>query len=47
MLIGESSFACNLPYDIALKYGLMSQTRLDEILDDPNMTDEAFLMEKL
>lgn len=45
MLIGESSFACNLPYNIALKYGLMTQTRLDEILDDPNMTDEAFLME--
>ncbi len=45
MLIGESSFVCNLPYDIALKYGLMSQTRLDEILDDPNMTNEAFLME--
>ena len=45
MLIGESSFTCNLPYDIALKYGLMSQTRLDEILNDPNMTDEAFLME--
>lgn len=45
MLIGESSFACNLPYNIALKYGLMTQTRLDEILDDPNMTEEAFLME--
>lgn len=45
MLIGESSFACNLPYDIALKYGLMTQTRLDEILDDPNMSEEAFLME--
>ena len=45
MLTGESSFTCNLPYDIALKYGLMTQTRLDEILDDPNMTEEAFLME--
>ena len=45
MLVGESSFACNLPYTIALKYGLMTETRLDEILDDPNMSDEAFLME--
>ena len=45
MLTGEPSFTCNLPYDIALKYGLMTQTRLDEILEDPNMTEEAFLME--
>ena len=45
MLIGESSFACNLPYEIALKYGLMTQTRLDEILNDPNLSEEAFLME--
>lgn len=45
MLTGDSSFTCNLPYDIALKYGLMTQTRLDEILEDPNMTEEAFLME--
>ena len=45
MLVDESAFACNLPYDIALKYGLMTQARLDEILADPNMTEEAFLME--
>ena len=45
MLIGESSFACNLPYNVALKYGLMTQTRLDEIMSDPNLSEEAFLME--
>ena len=45
MLIGESSFVCNLPYDVALKYGLMTQTRLDEIMSDPNLSEEAFLME--
>ena len=45
MLIGESSFVCNLPYNVALKYGLMTQTRLDEIMSDPNLSEEAFLME--
>lgn len=45
MLIGESSFVCNLPYDVALKYGLMTQKRLDEIMNDPNLSEEAFLME--
>ena len=45
MLIGESSFACNLPYNVALKYGLMTQKRLDEIMNDPNLSEEAFLME--
>ena len=45
MLIGESSFVCNLPYNIALKYGLMTQKRLDEIMNDPNLSEEAFLME--
>ena len=45
MLIGESSFVCNLPYNVALKYGLMTQTRLDEIMNDPNLSEEAFLME--
>lgn len=45
MLTGEKAFACNLPYTIALKYGLMTQERLDEILDDPNITNEAFTME--
>lgn len=45
MLTGEKAFACNLPYNIALKYGLMTQERLDEILNDPNITEEAFLME--
>ena len=41
MLIGESSFVCNLPYNVALKYGLMTQTRLDEIMSDPNLSEEA------
>ena len=45
MLIGESSFVCNLPYNVALKYGLMTQKRLDEIMNDPNLSEEAFLME--
>lgn len=45
MLIGESSFVCNLPYDVALKYGLMTQKRLEEIMNDPNLSEEAFLME--
>ena len=45
MLIGVSSFVCNLPYNIALKYGLMTQKRLDEIMNDPNLSEEAFLME--
>lgn len=45
MLQDESAFACNLPYTVARKYGLMTETRLQEILDDPNLTDEAFLME--
>lgn len=45
MLTGEKAFACNLPYDVALKHGLMTQERLNEILDDPNISEEAFLME--
>ena len=45
MLHGKSSFACNLPYNVARKYGLMTQTRLEEILDDPNMSEEGFTME--
>ena len=45
MLIGESSFVCNLPYNVALKYGLMTQTRLDEMISDANLSEEAFLME--
>ena len=45
MLIGESSFVCNLPYNVALKYGLMTQKRLYEIMNDPNLSEEAFLME--
>lgn len=47
MLQDESAFVCNLPYTVARKYGLMTEIRLQEILDDPNLTDEAFLMEKL
>ena len=46
MLIGESSFACNLPYHVSRKYGLMTETRLRQILDDPTMTQEGFEMEK-
>lgn len=45
MLIGESSFACNLPYQVSRKYGLMTETRLQQILDDPTMTEEGFQME--
>lgn len=45
MLLGGSSFACNLPYQVSRKYGLMTETRLQEILDDPNMTEEGFEME--
>ena len=46
MLTGKSSFACNLPYQVSRKYGLMTEARLQEILDDPTMTEEGFMMEK-
>jgi hypothetical protein len=45
MLTGKSSFACNLPYQVSRKYGLMTEARLQEILDDPTMTEEGFQME--
>lgn len=45
MLTGGSSFACNLPYQVSRKYGLMTETRLQQILDDPTMTEEGFQME--
>lgn len=45
MLQGKSSFVCNLPYQVSRKYGLMTEARLEEILDDPTMTEEGFRME--
>lgn len=45
MLMGGSSFACNLPYQVSRKYGLMTETRLQEILNDPTMSEEGFSME--
>ena len=45
MLQNEGHFACNLPYTVAVKYGLMTQKRVEQVLDDPSMTDEQFQME--
>ena len=45
MLNNEGHFVCNLPYTVAVKYGLMTQKRVEQVLDDPSMTDEQFQME--
>lgn len=45
MLGGRNSFVCNLPFTVPHKYGLYTDAKIDEILNDTNLTDEAFLTE--
>lgn len=45
MLKGDSYFTCNFPYQLANYHSLMPDTRVKEILEDPNMTNVAFQME--
>ena len=45
MLEKGNNFVCNLPLTIPNKYGLFTDEKISEILNDPNLTDEAFLTE--
>lgn len=45
MLAKGNNFVCNLPLTVPNKYGLFTDEKIEEILNDPNLTDEAFLTE--
>lgn len=45
MLTKGNNFVCNLPLTVPNKYGLFTDEKVTEILNDPNLTDEAFLTE--
>lgn len=45
MLEKGNNFVCNLPLTVPNKYGLFTDEKVNEILNDPNLTDEAYLTE--